>query len=320
MTDEAEANRESGAVSEQDSFLSRIMQEAPAEPDKPVDSDDDEAEDVEHDAEAETAEEEVSEADDDADAADEPAEDEAEPEDEPDTYTVKVDGEEITVTRDELLKGYQRDADYRRKTQAVAEQRKQLEQAQQALIQRLNELGTAQEREPDWTKLADELDPWEYQKRRAAWDADQQRRQMAAQEAQELAQRQYIEAGKRCIEALPEIIPEWSDRARMRTEYEALLRDVPAMYGVPTEQVAAITDPGGIKILRDAVAYARLMESKPKVIEKKKSVSKKSMKAGASVPKQAKAATEQREVRKQLRTAKSVSQERDAFVRLISGG
>ncbi len=43
-----------------------------------------------------------------------------------DTYTVKVDGEDIEVSFDELLKGYQRQADYTRKTQALASDRERL--------------------------------------------------------------------------------------------------------------------------------------------------------------------------------------------------
>jgi hypothetical protein len=39
------------------------------------------------------------------------------------TYTVVVDGEELEVTRDELLNGYQRQADYTRKTQTIPEDR-----------------------------------------------------------------------------------------------------------------------------------------------------------------------------------------------------
>jgi len=48
-------------------------------------------------------------------------------EDEP-KYTVKVDGEEVEVTQEELLRGYMRQRDYTQKTQALAEQRRQIEQ------------------------------------------------------------------------------------------------------------------------------------------------------------------------------------------------
>ena len=43
-------------------------------------------------------------------------------------YKVKVDGEEVEVTQDELLRGYMRQRDYTQKTQQLAEQRRQFEQ------------------------------------------------------------------------------------------------------------------------------------------------------------------------------------------------
>lgn len=48
--------------------------------------------------------------------------------DEEPKYTVKVDGEEIEVTQEELLRGYMRQKDYTQKTQQLAEQRRQFEQ------------------------------------------------------------------------------------------------------------------------------------------------------------------------------------------------
>lgn len=46
------------------------------------------------------------------------------------SYTVKIDGAEQEVTLDELQKGYQRQADYTRKTQEVASERERLQQAE----------------------------------------------------------------------------------------------------------------------------------------------------------------------------------------------
>jgi len=43
------------------------------------------------------------------------------------TYTVKVDGAESEVTLSELQQGYQRQADYTRKTQELASERQRLE-------------------------------------------------------------------------------------------------------------------------------------------------------------------------------------------------
>ena len=45
-------------------------------------------------------------------------------------YTVKVDGEEQQVSLEELQDGYQRQADYTRKTQELADERKRLQQAE----------------------------------------------------------------------------------------------------------------------------------------------------------------------------------------------
>jgi hypothetical protein len=47
------------------------------------------------------------------------------------TFTVKVDGEDMQVSLEEALSGYQRQSDYTRKTQALASEREQLSQAQQ---------------------------------------------------------------------------------------------------------------------------------------------------------------------------------------------
>jgi len=47
-----------------------------------------------------------------------------------DAYTVKVDGEESQVSLSELQDGYQRQADYTRKTQELAEERQRLQQAE----------------------------------------------------------------------------------------------------------------------------------------------------------------------------------------------
>lgn len=53
----------------------------------------------------------------------------------PATYKVKVDGQEVDVPIEELLSGYQRQADYTRKTQEVAAMRKQYEDQMAVLNQ-----------------------------------------------------------------------------------------------------------------------------------------------------------------------------------------
>jgi hypothetical protein len=60
-------------------------------------------------------------------------EEDAEAEPDSETFTVKVDGEEVKVTRDELIRGYQRHADYTRKTQELAAMRREVEDFTKAL-------------------------------------------------------------------------------------------------------------------------------------------------------------------------------------------
>ncbi len=53
-----------------------------------------------------------------------------------DKYSVKIDGEVLEVTLDELQNGYQRQADYTRKTQELASERERLAQGE-AIVQAL---------------------------------------------------------------------------------------------------------------------------------------------------------------------------------------
>lgn len=93
-----------------------------------ADEDNENASDVEVEDEVDSpdteTEDEVVESDEDEDEETDEVSDAEESDDE--KYVVKVDGEEIEVTLDELAKGYQRQADYTRKTQALAAEREEL--------------------------------------------------------------------------------------------------------------------------------------------------------------------------------------------------
>src|SRR5690606_29798652 len=80
-------------------------------------------EDPEEGPESDDIDAEVDDTDDEGDS--EEFEDDTDEGDDPDvqTFTVKVDGEEIEVTLEEALAGYQRQADYTRKTQALSQER-----------------------------------------------------------------------------------------------------------------------------------------------------------------------------------------------------
>ena len=89
-------------------------------------------------------------------------------------YKAKVDGEEIEVDIDELVNGYQRTADYTKKSQALAEQRKaieaerihleQVKQERQAYAQKLQALSQflSQQDQGENLEVLKETDPIGY--------------------------------------------------------------------------------------------------------------------------------------------------------------
>ena len=85
-------------------------------------------------------------------------------------YTVKIDGEEQQVTLEELQQGYQRQADYTRKTQEVAAERQRLYEAEQIV--------SALEADPEATiqtlmssfNINPARDQAEYQKQAEEWE------------------------------------------------------------------------------------------------------------------------------------------------------
>ena len=101
------------------------------------------------------------------------------------TFTVKVDGQEVEVTQEELVNGYSRQQDYTRKTQELSQQRKTIEQQQAELEQRdaiYSQLLPKMEaqlkgvlgEEPDWQRLYED-DPVGYVREKQLWDEQKQK-------------------------------------------------------------------------------------------------------------------------------------------------
>ena len=209
-----------------------------------------------------------------ADDGDEGEQDDEEESEEP-RYTVKVNGEEIEVTLEELRRGYSRDADYRRKTQALAEQRKALEAEYEAIRQeraQYAQLLTALEqqlqsggvKEPDWDRLYQE-DPVEWVRQRELWrsrqerlaaaQAEQQRlQQIAAQEQQARLAAYVQEQRERLFEALPEL----RDSEKAEQEYRRL-RDYGQRLGFTEQELDSLYDHRAVLLLYKAARYDELM-------------------------------------------------------------
>lgn len=200
-----------------------------------------------------------------------------EPEEVP-VYTVKVDGQEIEVPLDELLKGYSRMQDYTRKTQKLAEERNtvtaEVEQARAereryatviaAMQQQLEASAPA---EPDWDRLRSE-DPIEFGIRWAEHQRREQQRAALTMEQQRLAEIQQYERAQQFKEtleaqqkALLEAIPEWTDPQKAKVEKQALL-EFGRSNGFSDTELNNVVDHRAVIMLRKAMLYDNLMSKR----------------------------------------------------------
>jgi len=269
--------------------------------------------------------------DDDAEALDDD-EEELDTEEEPAAlHTVKVDGEEIQVTLDEALKGYQRQADYQRKTAAIATDRQQHEthvaEAKTALNERfeiadgllseaLQSLGVARQPDPD---LLDETND--------SYDPDQYR----LQEARFNQSKARIDQLTNRIKATRETLSESTkaERAKLtQAEGEKLRKQWPALdkaitakddgkrkrlmgevksyainnLGFSEEQVSSILDHRHVLLLRKAMFYDRNIANAKIGLKKVKAAPKMTgKKPGASADRRSSGSEKRNQSRQTLR-------------------
>lgn len=239
-----------------------------------------EAQQPEAQAEGTETEEVVEAADESVEETDESEETEEQVEQEPQlptTLKVKVNGEEVEVTLDELQKGYSRQSDYSRKTQQLAEERKAFlseaeairqERAQYATLltalQQQLQATTQLDQQPDWDRLYDE-DPIQATKLERQWRKAQEDRQAKLSAIQAEQQRvgqaldqQTAEQMKAILineaQRLPEIIPEWKDE-KVATEGKKQLRNWLVDQGLNEVEINSLHKAEHVSILRKAMLY-----------------------------------------------------------------
>ena len=231
---------------------------------------------VDEDTETEGTEEDLEESEDeDAETDEEEQDDEDEQEPETDRYTVKVDGDELEVTLDELKAGYSRQRDYTRKTQELSQQRKTLEQEQQQARQAQQQfmylaqqaqqqIAMSAQQEPDWDALYRDK-PLEAPRIEREWKIQQERRQVLAQQYQQAAlqqqQQTVAEQLRESQEQLPKVLPEWQDHETAKKE-RAAMREMLLETGFDEGQVSQIYDWRVVVLLRDALKYRQAEKRK----------------------------------------------------------
>lgn len=198
-----------------------------------------------------------------------------------DKFVVKVDGKELEVSKDELLRGYQREADYTRKTQKLAEERRMVEsefqqvrgereQYAQILGQLQQKLQEFEPVEPDWNEL-EANDPIEYARQ---WTTHQRRVQQQAaiqQEQQRLNTARQEELRKQMQSVLvsetarlKDAIPEWKSADVAKTEGKALI-EYGQKLGFSEQELGSITDSRALVALRKAWKYDDMMSKRPEL-------------------------------------------------------
>lgn len=247
---------------------------------------------------------------------------------EPEKFVVKVDGKQIEVTRDELVNGYQRDADYRQKTMALSQTRQQVEAEAQRIQAERQHYATQLDQvaavlqaslppRPSQEQL--DADPIGYMQAKEAWEArvgqlqqvlserdraqQQQQQHFAAMQQQSLAQARA---------QLVEMLPEWKQPDRAKAEQPKIAAHLRAI-GYADHEISAAADPRAIVMARESMLYRQLMASKP-TVQNKLATAPKMVRPGAAGP----APDQKKAVLSQIQ--RTGGKDLDAVARLIELG
>lgn len=257
--------------------VEEVMEAEEAQPEQDATND----AEVTDEAEEDYAEESI----DDSEEEDEYEETEYEAaEEEPDTntyYAVKVDGQEVQVTLDQLKQGYSGQQYVQKGMQQAAEARKQAEASHQALTQERQQLqqlvGQLQNGAitPPVEPVRSEYqnDPigymeakMEYEDQVQKWGAVQQ--QLQAQTQAEQQARQAL--AQQEAQILMDKIPELRDADKATQFRNDIVQVATEVYGYPQELLGSITSHRDLMVLRDAMMYRKMMANGDKVQQKAK--------------------------------------------------
>ena len=201
-------------------------------------------------------------------------------------FTVKVDGEEMDVSADDLVKSFQLERTAQKRLSEAAEQRKSLEADRTALEQEREKYAqglaqlqaqlsqTGQEPTQEyWDKLYEE-DPLEFVKQREAQRDREKAMQVVQQEQMQLIQQRVAEEKSKLVER----IPEWRDD-EVATREKAGLINFAQRVGFTSDELSQVVDSRLVDVLRRAYLYDQLQQEKP-VARKKVAKAPKMVKGG----------------------------------------
>lgn len=269
---------------------------------------DDDLNEPEQDLELEAEEPESDEDDlDQVDSEEADLDEEEAPEIDLENIRITVGDEELSV--EDLKSGYLRQADYTKKTQALAEQRKEVDQTKEqyaaalAYMTQATRSGLSQFDGVDWQTLQQQ-DPAKYQQ--LSQQYSQAAQQVTAFEnaqrefftqAQQQAEAQHQMQAQQSVETLKTLVPEWNN------ELYGELREFAGNYGMTSEEFNRIADYRPIMMMLDAMKFHK---SRQVASEKKAKPVTSTRKAKASNPNQTLNARQQKAALDGLRKNRGV--------------
>jgi hypothetical protein len=235
-------------------------------------------------------------------------------------YAVTVDGTELSVNLEELIQGYQRNADYTRKTQELAQERNQssefVERSKkdvEAKLSKLNELNNAAQAqlqqeyaEVDFEKLNDE-DPVEAARLEHKMRKKHEQLAQVSQQTQELQAQEFNKYLEEQQKLLSKKVPELLD-AQKGPRFKEEMRSYLGNIGFNDTEINSVYDHRYVMLVKDAMSYRNLQKAKPG-IKKKVANAPKVVKGGVA---KSKGQADSEAKRQQLSKLRKTGQVRDA--------
>lgn len=213
-------------------------------------------------------------------------------------FRVKVDGEEVEVTLDDLKRSFAGQGYIQKRMEQVAAVRKEAEgvynalnqeraQLAQALAVYQQQISAAGNLQPPSRELL-KTDPIRYLEEEAAYRETAERQQALAQQQATLMQQQ-SEQQARAYKAylaeqaqlLTQRIPEFADAKKAGDLKAKLVEAGSQHYGFSSDELNAISDARHVQVLHDAMRYRQLMAGKERVQEKVAQVNRPVVRPGA---------------------------------------
>jgi hypothetical protein len=195
-------------------------------------------------------------------------------------YKVKVNGQEYDVTLDELTNGYSRDADYRQKTEILANDKKEFqsesEKQRQNFSQKMTELNQvlndAQQQLNDETNNVDleklyEEDPTEAARIEHRLRKKQEKLNLAMEKTQSEQKTQFESFLKDQQNKLVSKMPEFNDPTKA-SQLKSSMKNTLNSYGFNDQEVAQVYDHRIVMLVNDAMKYRNLQKAKPNIAKK----------------------------------------------------